>query len=73
MLFLKYICAVVAIFSTCIFFSNIIVDIGSAITWRTSLSLQGSQSVDDTAKQYATIRLILSLIMGLSWAGVIVL
>lgn len=73
MLILKYICVVIAIVSTCLYISNTIADIGSAITWRTSLTLQGEPNVNDMAKTYAIVRIILSVIMGLSWGAVVVL
>lgn len=58
MLVLKYICAVIALLSTLIFISNIITNL-STPTW--------VDSKDDKTNNYAALRLILALIMSITW------
>lgn len=71
---LKYICCVVAIFTTCLYISNIITDISLSSDWRNNLQLNSdSNDMDAKSKFFATFRLILSIIMALSWGGVIML
>jgi len=57
MLVLKYICAVIALLSTLIFISNII----------TNLSTPSFGTDKDNTNNYAALRLILALIMSLTW------
>lgn len=75
MVTLKYFCTVIAVIATCLYVSNIITDVGSALTWRTSLTLDGEDPTynEDISKTYSLFRLILSIIMGLSWGAVLVI
>lgn len=57
MLVLKYICAIIALLSTLIFISNII----------TNLSTPWSGDENDKTNNYAALRLILALIMSVTW------
>lgn len=57
MLVLKYICAIIALLSTLIFISNII----------TNLSTPWSSDENDKTNNYAALRLILALIMSVTW------
>lgn len=74
MIFLKFICAAIAIIATCLYISNIVFDITSSLTWRTSLSLDEDPVYSkEIGENYSNIRIILAIVMGLAWAGVIVL
>ena len=70
---LKYICCVVAIFSTCLYISNIITDINATTSWKNNLQFGDSKDIDNTTTFFAKFRLILSIIMSLSWGAVIML
>lgn len=59
MLVLKYICAVIALLSTLIFISNIISNISANSSW--------SAKEDDKTNNFAALRLILALIMSITW------
>ncbi len=71
---LKYICCVVAIFTTCLYISNIITDINATNSWKNNFQLlDNEKDLNNATTFFAKFRLILSIIMGLSWGGVIML
>ncbi len=71
---LKYICCVVAIFTTCLYISNIITDINATNSWKNNFQvLDKEKDINNATTFFAKFRLILSVIMGLSWGGVIML
>ena len=70
---LKYICCAVAIFSTCLYVSNIVTDLNATSSWKNNLQIGDSTDIDNATTFFAKFRLILSIIMSLSWAGVMIL
>jgi len=71
---LKYICCVVAIFTTCLYISNIVTDINATNSWKNNFQvLDKEKDINNATTFFAKFRLILSVIMGLSWGGVIML
>lgn len=67
MLFLKFICAVIAIYSTTLYISSIL----TSISFNAFRFPSNDDQVEDDSK--AKFRLVIGLIMAISWAGVIVL
>jgi len=59
MIVLKYICAVIALLATLIFVSNIITNISSPPIF--------TEDGKDASNNYAALRLILAIIMSLTW------
>lgn len=66
MLLLKFICAVVAIFSTTLYISSIL----TSISFNAFRFPSNDDQIEDTSK--AKFRLIVGLVMAVSWAVLIV-
>lgn len=66
MLWLKFICAVIAIFSTTLYISSLL----TSVSFNAFRFPSNDDQVEDTAK--AKFRLIVGLIMAVSWAVLIV-
>lgn len=69
MLILKYICTVVALFSTITFISTLISDITMSPTLK---ALELNTTENEVIKKSSSVRLWLTLLMALSWAVLIV-
>jgi hypothetical protein len=67
MLFLKFICAVIAIYATTLYVSSIL----TSISFNAFRFPSNNDQIEDTSK--AKFRLIIGLVMSIAWAGVIVL
>ena len=67
MLLLKFLCAVIAIYSTTLYISSIL----TSISFNAFRFPSNDDQVEDNNK--AKFRLVIGLIMAVSWAGVIVL
>ena len=65
MVFLKFLCTVIAVMASLLYINNIIVDIGSAIASSRTLSPTGADD-SDMAVKYAKFRMFLSFIIGIS-------
>lgn len=73
MLVLKYICFVIAVIATCLFISNLAVDITSMFSWRKTEEDDTKENGNKISDEYAIARFIMSLIMGLTWGVVAIL
>lgn len=69
MLILKYICAVIALFSTITFISTLISDITMSPTLK---ALELNTTENEVIKKSSSVRLWLTLLMALSWSVLIV-
>ena len=67
MLLLKFICTVVAIFSTTLYISSIL----TSISFNAFRFPSNDDQIEDTSK--AKFRLIVGLVMAVSWAAVMIL
>ena len=67
MLFLKFICAVIAIYATSLYVSSIL----TSISFNAFRFPSNDDQIEDNSK--AKFRLIIGLVMSIAWAGVIVL
>jgi hypothetical protein len=67
MLFLKFICAVIAIYATTLYVSSIL----TSISFNAFRFPSNDDQIEDNSK--AKFRLIIGLVMSIAWAGVIVL
>ena len=70
MVVLEFICVIIFTIATLLYINNIIVDIGSAIASSRTLSPTGADD-EEKAKLFASYRIILSLIMGITLAIII--
>ena len=70
MLWLKFICAVVAIFATGLFVNNLYVDMNESLMSRSALV---SGSKENNSNIYVVFRLVVLLVMAIAWGGVILL
>ncbi len=67
MLFLKFICAVIAIYTTTLYISSIL----TSVSFNAFRFPSNNDQIEDTSK--AKFRLIIGLIMSISWAAVMIL
>lgn len=68
MFVLKYICAIIAIFSSLLFFSNLVTNLTSPQT----IISKDDETIDNNLN-FAAFRLILALIMSITWPLVFLL
>jgi hypothetical protein len=69
MVVLEFICVILFVFCALLYINNVIVDIGSAIASSRTFGNDGSDV--ENAKTFAKVRLMLSVIMGITLAIII--